>query len=240
MPLFLCSSFLALGRVWRTASLCCSHSKVWSKFPITADEQLIFSKTFQCHGSCKTWGDWGFELYLSIILLIPVMFSFPYTTDQEVPGLCVLLGLFRIYVLYGLWSLLDVRENRRRSSPVCGVVSATYTPQLEGSRPQDGISEGKPNSYKSHRTLWQVRVIYNCCYCKLNITWFLGEEVASRSDIGSEGAHTHSDRSGKSSPDHVINVMTEMFVSERNLNRMEDILDTWSNNLKVYFKAQLC
>lgn len=59
--------------------------------------------------------------------------------------------------------------------------------------------------------------------------------MASRSDGGSEGAHADSDRSGESSPDHMINVMTEMFVSEENLNKMEDILDTWSNSLKVYF-----
>ncbi|MCI4392685.1 hypothetical protein PGIGA_G00148790 [Pangasianodon gigas] len=66
-----------------------------------------------------------------------------------------------------------------------------------------------------------------------------GDEVASRSDGGSEGAHTDSDRSGKSSPDLVINVMTEMFVSEENLNKMEDILDTWSNNLKSNVMTEL-
>lgn len=64
--------------------------------------------------------------------------------------------------------------------------------------------------------------------------------MASRSDRGSEGAHGDSDRSGKSSPDHVINVMTEMFVSEENLNKMEDILDTWSNNLKVSLLLLKC
>ncbi|XP_060763136.1 centrosomal protein POC5 isoform X4 [Neoarius graeffei] len=66
-----------------------------------------------------------------------------------------------------------------------------------------------------------------------------GEEVASRSDRGSEGTHSDSDRSGKSSPDHVINVMMEMFVSEENLNKMEDILDTWSNNLKSNVMMEL-
>lgn len=66
----------------------------------------------------------------------------------------------------------------------------------------------------------------------MNIAWISGDEVASRSDRES---HTDPDRSGKSSPGRVINVMTEMFVSEENLNKMEDILDTWSNNLKVFF-----
>lgn len=66
-----------------------------------------------------------------------------------------------------------------------------------------------------------------------------GEEVASGSDGGSERVCTDLDRSGKSSPDHVINVMTEMFVSEENLNKMEDILDTWSNNLKSNVMTEL-
>ncbi|KAK3514582.1 hypothetical protein QTP70_021637 [Hemibagrus guttatus] len=98
----------------------------------------------------------------------------------------------------------DVRGNGRWSSPVCEVISATCTSQLDGSRPQSHISEG--------------------------------EEVESRSD---GGAHTDSDKSGKSSPGHVINVMTEMFVSEENLNKMEDILDTWSNNLKSNVMTEL-
>ncbi|XP_060739792.1 centrosomal protein POC5 [Tachysurus vachellii] len=65
-----------------------------------------------------------------------------------------------------------------------------------------------------------------------------GEEVGSRSDGGPEGRHTDSDKSGKSSPCHVI-VTTEMFVSEENLNKMEDILDTWSNNLKSNVMTEL-
>ncbi|GAA6109049.1 centrosomal protein POC5 [Tachysurus ichikawai] len=66
-----------------------------------------------------------------------------------------------------------------------------------------------------------------------------GEAVGSRSDGGSEGRHTDSDKSGKSSPGHMINVTTEMFVSEENLNKMEDILDTWSNNLKSNVMTEL-
>ncbi|KAF5906673.1 centrosomal protein POC5, partial [Clarias magur] len=61
-----------------------------------------------------------------------------------------------------------------------------------------------------------------------------GEDADSRSDRGSDGAH--SNQSMRRSPDHV---MTEMFVSEENLNRMEDILDTWSNNLKSNVMTEL-
>lgn len=71
---------------------------------------------------------------------------------------------------------------------------------------------------------------------EVTILWFSGEEVESRSD---GGTHTDSDKSGKSSPVHVVNIMTEMFVSEENLNKMEDILDTWSNNLKVCVASEM-
>ncbi|XP_067294359.1 centrosomal protein POC5 isoform X2 [Pseudorasbora parva] len=63
-----------------------------------------------------------------------------------------------------------------------------------------------------------------------------GECMAARSVSPEERSvrtQTGSDRSGQSSPDARITVMTEMFISEENLNRMENILDTWSTNLKV-------
>lgn len=53
--------------------------------------------------------------------------------------------------------------------------------------------------------------------------------MASRSVSSEE----RSDISGQSSADALITVMTEMFISDENLNRMENILDTWSTNLKV-------
>ncbi|XDV20321.1 hypothetical protein PO909_025670 [Leuciscus waleckii] len=55
-----------------------------------------------------------------------------------------------------------------------------------------------------------------------------GECMAARSVSSEE----RSDISGQSSADALITVMTEMFISDENLNRMENILDTWSTNLK--------
>lgn len=49
----------------------------------------------------------------------------------------------------------------------------------------------------------------------------------------SERTQTGSDRSREASPDVLITSMTQMFISDENLNRMENILDTWSANLKV-------
>ncbi|XP_067294357.1 centrosomal protein POC5 isoform X1 [Pseudorasbora parva] len=69
-----------------------------------------------------------------------------------------------------------------------------------------------------------------------------GECMAARSVSPEERSvrtQTGSDRSGQSSPDARITVMTEMFISEENLNRMENILDTWSTNLKSNVMMEL-
>ncbi|KAI2664450.1 Centrosomal protein POC5 [Labeo rohita] len=64
------------------------------------------------------------------------------------------------------------------------------------------------------------------------------ESMANRS-VSSEERSARSDRSGQNSPDALTTVMTEMFISEENLNKMEDILDTWSTNLKSNVMMEL-
>uniref|UniRef100_A0A673GUC1 Centrosomal protein POC5 n=1 Tax=Sinocyclocheilus rhinocerous TaxID=307959 RepID=A0A673GUC1_9TELE len=68
------------------------------------------------------------------------------------------------------------------------------------------------------------------------------EHLADRSVSSEERtarSQTGSDRSGQSSPDALTTVMTEMFISEENLNKMENILDTWSTNLKSNVMMEL-
>ncbi|KAL0979276.1 hypothetical protein UPYG_G00183100 [Umbra pygmaea] len=42
-----------------------------------------------------------------------------------------------------------------------------------------------------------------------------------------------------SSPDPLVTAVTEMFISEENINKMENILDTWSNSLKANVLMEL-
>ncbi|XP_016106419.1 centrosomal protein POC5-like [Sinocyclocheilus grahami] len=84
------------------------------------------------------------------------------------------------------------------------------TPSLEESRPPSRTSEGESLADRSVPS----------------------EERTARSQTGS-------DRSGQSSPDALTTVMTEMFISEENLNKMENILDTWSTNLKSNVMMEL-
>ncbi|XP_066512872.1 centrosomal protein POC5-like isoform X1 [Hoplias malabaricus] len=97
-----------------------------------------------------------------------------------------------------------------RQTPMNEVISARPTPQLMGSRPQSQMSEALSS----------------------------GVEMAARSERESE-RHSESDRSGKTTPDLVTTSLTEMFISEENLNKMENILDTWSNNLKSNVMMEL-
>ncbi|XP_041856623.1 centrosomal protein POC5 isoform X2 [Melanotaenia boesemani] len=53
------------------------------------------------------------------------------------------------------------------------------------------------------------------------------------SDAPSERLRVPSARSRSNSPDPHEFFETEMFISEENINKMENILDTWSNNLKT-------
>ncbi|CAB1319918.1 unnamed protein product [Coregonus sp. 'balchen'] len=73
------------------------------------------------------------------------------------------------------------------------------------------------------------------------------EEMAGRSSVVSD-AHSdrHSDRlqtpsesSRHSSPDPLVTMVTEMFISEENMNKMENILDTWSDKLKANVLMEL-
>lgn len=61
----------------------------------------------------------------------------------------------------------------------------------------------------------------------------LSSRASLLSDNPSERLQVASERSRPDTPEPFEFVVTEMFISEENINKMENILDTWSNNLKV-------
>ncbi|KAJ8005729.1 hypothetical protein DPEC_G00120930 [Dallia pectoralis] len=63
-------------------------------------------------------------------------------------------------------------------------------------------------------------------------------EMAGRLSAVSDRLQT-SERCRHSSPDQPVSAVTEMFISEENINRMENVLDTWSNNLKANVLMEL-
>ncbi|XP_064152859.1 centrosomal protein POC5 isoform X3 [Anguilla rostrata] len=67
------------------------------------------------------------------------------------------------------------------------------------------------------------------------------DDVSEKSPVESEAESERGfARSGRSSsPELLVSMVTEMFVTEENLGRMENILDTWSNNLKVNVMDEL-
>ncbi|KAG5841207.1 hypothetical protein ANANG_G00197120 [Anguilla anguilla] len=67
------------------------------------------------------------------------------------------------------------------------------------------------------------------------------DDVSEKSPVESEAESERGfARSGRSSsPELLVSMVTKMFVTEENLGRMENILDTWSNNLKVNVMDEL-
>lgn len=51
--------------------------------------------------------------------------------------------------------------------------------------------------------------------------------------LSNEELRTLPERSWSSEPEHQVSVLAEMFVTDENIGKMENILDTWSSNLKV-------
>ncbi|XP_029959926.1 centrosomal protein POC5 isoform X2 [Salarias fasciatus] len=56
--------------------------------------------------------------------------------------------------------------------------------------------------------------------------------ASALSDAASDRLHVASERSRPSSPDPLEFAVSEMFISDANISKMESILDTWSNKLK--------
>ncbi|XP_067087504.1 centrosomal protein POC5 [Osmerus mordax] len=70
-----------------------------------------------------------------------------------------------------------------------------------------------------------------------------GEEMAGRSSAASDALsdrqQTPSERSRHSSPAPLVTVVTDLFISEENMGKMENILDTWGDNLKANVLTEL-
>ena len=56
---------------------------------------------------------------------------------------------------------------------------------------------------------------------------------SAASDAPSDRQQTPSEMSRRSSPAPLVTVVTDLFISEENMGKMENILDSWGDNLKV-------
>ncbi|CAN9513309.1 unnamed protein product [Ophioblennius macclurei] len=63
--------------------------------------------------------------------------------------------------------------------------------------------------------------------------------ASALSDAPSDRLHVASERSRPSSPDPLEFAVSEMFISDANISKMESILDTWSNKLKSNVLTEL-
>ncbi|XP_030274326.1 centrosomal protein POC5 isoform X1 [Sparus aurata] len=109
---------------------------------------------------------------------------------------------------------------------------------IESQRPADTATEAKDGRHSSRSSRSQASPLIVEPSTHLRASH--AEEMAGRSySRASVLSHTLSDRlhktperSRSNSPDPLESAVTEMFISEENMSRMENILDTWSINLK--------
>ncbi|KAG9355062.1 hypothetical protein JZ751_001775 [Albula glossodonta] len=110
--------------------------------------------------------------------------------------------------------------------------------------PADVLSERSHGSVSEHIDGWSSgRAVESARATPLETepgaSGATGNDRTSRTPVESEAESVHSATTRNSSPDPMITVVTEMFVTEENMGRMENILDTWSNNLKVNVMDEL-
>lgn len=82
------------------------------------------------------------------------------------------------------------------------------------------FKKGKYYKYFSHSTSMCLSLAVEAPHTSKRVTLLSKEDTVR-------------ERSWSSSPDHQPSVMTEVFITEENIGKMENILDIWSNNLKV-------
>ncbi|XP_029916350.1 centrosomal protein POC5 isoform X2 [Myripristis murdjan] len=106
-------------------------------------------------------------------------------------------------------------------------------------RPADSVREAEDGRHSS-RSVRSPRASPLIVEPRSHSRASQAEETARRSpsrlsvlsDGPSDRRHAVPVRSRQSSPDTLVSAVSEMFISEENIGRMENILDTWSYNLK--------
>ncbi|XP_042277837.1 centrosomal protein POC5 [Thunnus maccoyii] len=109
-------------------------------------------------------------------------------------------------------------------------------------RPAEPATEaqhGRPSSRSVRSSQASLLTVEPSTYSRASPVEEMAGRTSSRasavSDTPSDRLQTVTERSRPNSP----GVLTEMFISEHNINKMENILDTWSHNLKSNVLTEL-
>ncbi|KAJ0019334.1 hypothetical protein NQD34_006903 [Periophthalmus magnuspinnatus] len=124
---------------------------------------------------------------------------------------------------------------------------AVVTPKLDTLQQlrTSQLSVEVPSSQPKNETQSQHPAV-SCSDSNSSISFLVGETVGQStsmgslvSEAGSEMPQSPTERSRSTSPDAFEVIVAEMFISEENMSRMENILDVWSNNLKSNVLTEL-
>uniref|UniRef100_A0A8C6TFT2 Centrosomal protein POC5 n=1 Tax=Neogobius melanostomus TaxID=47308 RepID=A0A8C6TFT2_9GOBI len=136
---------------------------------------------------------------------------------------------------------------QQRSSQLSVELPSSQTKnETKAQHPADSAFEAigeRPASGRSSRSSTSQGTLNKCTASRASQVMETAGRSSSMgslvSEAGSEKLQTPSERSSPTSADPFESAVAEMFVSEENMSRMEDILDVWSNNLKSNVLTEL-
>ncbi|XP_028271006.1 centrosomal protein POC5 isoform X2 [Parambassis ranga] len=116
--------------------------------------------------------------------------------------------------------------------------SKAGTKSLHLPDPAAGAEDGRHSSM-SMRSRASPLIVEPSTHSRASDAEKMAGPSSGRASRLSDRLQMTSQRSRSNSPDPLEVAVTEMFISEKNINKMENILDTWSNNLKSNVLTEL-
>ncbi|XP_070689858.1 centrosomal protein POC5 [Pempheris klunzingeri] len=121
-----------------------------------------------------------------------------------------------------------------------------WTPQrkadIKSQRPADTATETKDGRHSSRNVRLfppSPMIVEPRTHSRASQVEDMAGRSSGRASALSDRLQVASDRSRANSPDPFESAVTEMFISEENIRKMENIVDTWSNNLKSNVLTEL-
>ncbi|XP_022611935.1 centrosomal protein POC5 isoform X2 [Seriola dumerili] len=109
--------------------------------------------------------------------------------------------------------------------------------ETKSKRPADAATEAKDGRHSSRSVRSSQAsplIVEPTTHSRASHVEEVAGRASGRASVLSDRLQPASERSRPNSPDPLESAVAEMFISEKNISKMENILDTWSNSLKAH------
>ncbi|XP_022611918.1 centrosomal protein POC5 isoform X1 [Seriola dumerili] len=114
--------------------------------------------------------------------------------------------------------------------------------ETKSKRPADAATEAKDGRHSSRSVRSSQAsplIVEPTTHSRASHVEEVAGRASGRASVLSDRLQPASERSRPNSPDPLESAVAEMFISEKNISKMENILDTWSNSLKSNVLVEL-